>query len=69
MVAEPSKEVFSMLKQLWLTEDEQELIVKGLYDWRNALEPDCLLRPELEELILKVIDAPAKKSCFRRRFT
>ena len=52
-----------------MTEDEQELIVKGLYDWRNALEPDCLLRPELEELILKVIDAPAKKSFFRRRFT
>lgn len=58
-----------MLKQLWMTEDEQKLIVKGLYDWRNALEPDCLLRPELEELILKVIDAPAKKSFFRRRFT
>ena len=58
-----------MLKQLWMTEDEQELIVKGLYDWRNALEPDCLLRPELEELIMKVIDAPAKKSIFRRMFT
>ena len=58
-----------MLKQLWMTEDEQELIVNGLYDWRNALEPDCLLRPELEELILKVIDAPVKKSFFRRRFT
>ena len=58
-----------MLKQLWMTEDEQELIVTGLYDWRNALEPDCLLRPELEELILKVIDAPARKSIFRRRFT
>ena len=55
--------------EMWMTEDEQELIVKGLYDWRNALEPDCLLRPELEELILKVIDAPAKKSIFRRRFT
>ena len=58
-----------MLKLLLMTEDEQELIVKGLYDWRNALEPDCLLRPELEELILKVIDAPAKKSFFKRRFT
>lgn len=58
-----------MMKQLWMTEDEQELVFKGLYDWRNALEPDCLLRPELEELILKVIDAPAKKSFFRRRFT
>lgn len=58
-----------MLKQFWMTEDEQALIVKGLYDWRNALEPDCLLRPELEELILKVIDAPARKSLFRRRFT
>ena len=58
-----------MMKQLWMTEDEQELIVKGLYDWRNALESDCLLRPELEELILKVIDAPARKSFFRRRFT
>ena len=58
-----------MIKQLWMTEGEQELIVKGLYDWRNALEPDCLLRPELEELILKVIDAPAKKSFFRRRVT
>lgn len=58
-----------MLKQLWMTEDEQELIVKALYDWRNALEPDCLLRPELEELILKVIDAPTRKSFFRRRFT
>ena len=58
-----------MLKLLLMTEDEQELIVKGLYDWRNALEPDCLLRPELEELILKVIDAPARKSFFRRRFT
>ena len=58
-----------MIKQLWMTEGEQELIVKGLYDWRNALEPDCLLRPELEELILKVIDAPARKSFFRRRFT
>ena len=58
-----------MMKQLWKTEDEQELIVKGQYDWRSALEPDCLLRLELEELILKVIDAPARKSFFRRRFT
>lgn len=58
-----------MLKVLLMTKDEQEIIVRGLYDWRNTLEPDCLLRPELEELILKVIDAPERRLFFGRRFT
>lgn len=58
-----------MLKELLMTQDEQEIIVRGLYDWRNALEPDCLLRRELEELLLKIIDAPVRKSFWERWFT
>ena len=35
----------------------------------GRVDGGVFLMPELEELILKVIDAPAKKSFFRRRFT
>ena len=41
-----------------INDDERQLIVKALYDWRNELPTDSLLRPDLEQLILKIIDPP-----------
>ena len=41
-----------------INDDERQLIVKALYDWRNELPKDSLLRPDLEQLILKIIDTP-----------
>ena len=41
-----------------INDDERQLIVKALYDWRNELSRDSLLRPDLEQLILKIIDTP-----------
>ena len=41
-----------------INDDERHLIVKALYDWRNDLPKDSLLRPDLEQLILKIIDTP-----------
>ncbi len=41
-----------------IDDDERQLIVKALYDWRNELPINSLLRPDLEQLILKIIDTP-----------
>ena len=48
-----------------INDDERQLIVKALYDWRNELPADSLLRPDLEQLILKIIDTP--DASFRRK--
>ena len=47
-----------MRYKIKINDDERQLIVKALYDWRNELPGDCLLRPDLEQLILKIIDTP-----------
>lgn len=47
-----------MLYKIRLNDDERQLIVKALYDWRNELRTDSLLRLDLERLILKIIDTP-----------
>ena len=45
-----------MRYKIKINDDERHLIVKALYDWRNELPTDSLLRPDLEQLILKIID-------------
>ncbi len=52
-----------MRYKIKINDDERQLIVKALYDWRNELPGDSLLRPDLERLILKIIDTP-DCSCF-----
>ena len=47
-----------MQYKIKIDDDERQLIVKALYDWRNELPTDSLLRPDLEQLILKIIDTP-----------
>ena len=47
-----------MRYKIKISDDERQLIVKVLYDWRNELPRDSLLRPDLEMLILKIIDTP-----------
>ena len=47
-----------MRYKIKINDDERQLIVKALYDWRNELPTDSLLRPDLERLILKIIDTP-----------
>ena len=47
-----------MRYKIKINDDERQLIVKALYDWRNELSRDSLLRPDLEQLILKIIDTP-----------
>ena len=48
-----------MRYKIKINDDERQLIVKApLYDWRNELPTDSLLRPDLEQLILKIIDTP-----------
>ena len=47
-----------MRYKIKINDDERQLIVKALYDWRNDLPKDSLLRPDLEQLILKIIDTP-----------
>ena len=54
-----------MRYRIKINDDERQLIVKALYDWRNELPVDSLLRPDLEQLILKIIDTP-DASCWRR---
>ena len=41
-----------------LNDEERQIVVKALYIWRNDLPTDSLLRPDLERLILKIIDTP-----------
>lgn len=48
-------------KVLTLDEFEQRLMVSGLMDFRNALLKDDKPTEDINDLILKVIDAPTKK--------
>ena len=48
-------------KVLTLDESEQRLMVSGLMDFRNDLLKDEKPTEDINELILKVIDAPTKK--------
>ena len=48
-------------KVLTLDEFEQRLMVSGLMDFRNDLLKDDKPTEDLNDLILKVIDAPTKK--------
>lgn len=48
-------------KVLTLDEFEQRLMVSGLMDFRNDLLKDEKPTEDINELILKVIDAPTKK--------
>lgn len=57
-----------MEKVVRFCQDEQRIIVRGLYDMRNAMEKDNPRKRELELLILRVIDAPEAKPFWRRLF-
>ncbi len=57
-----------MEKVVRFSQDEQRIIVRGLYDMRNAMEKDNPRKRELELLILRVIDAPEVKPFWRRLF-
>ncbi len=49
------------VKVLTLDSDEQQLLVRSLYDLRSAqLQKDGPVEP-VEDLLLRVIDAPTKK--------
>lgn len=48
-------------KVLTLEEFEQRLMVSGLMDFRNDLLKDDKPTEDINDLILKVIDAPTKK--------
>lgn len=48
-------------KVLTLDEFERRLMVSGLMDFRNDLLKDEKPTEDINELILKVIDAPTKK--------
>lgn len=57
-----------MEKVVRFSQDEQRIIVRGLYDMRNAMDKDNPQKRELEMLILRVIDAPEVESFWRRLF-
>ena len=57
-----------MEKVIRFTRDEQRIIVRGLYDMRNAMDNDDPQKRELELLILRVIDAPKVEPFWRRWF-
>lgn len=57
-----------MGKVVRFSQDEQRIIVRGLYDMRNAMDKDNPQKRELEMLILRVIDAPEAESFWRRLF-
>lgn len=48
-------------KVLTLDEFEQRLMVSGLMDFRNDLLKDDKPTEDINDLLLKVIDAPTKK--------
>lgn len=48
-------------KVITLDDFEQRLMVSGLADFRNDLIRDAKPTEDVDELILKVIDAPTKK--------
>ena len=53
-------------KVITLDDFEQRLMVSGLMDFRNALLKEEKPTEDINDLILKVIDAPTKKE--KRRF-
>lgn len=57
--------MFERKKVLTFGRDEQEMMVKSLYDMRNAALEMDIPTAEVDDLILKVIDAPTRKE--RRR--
>ncbi len=48
-------------KVLVLSDNEQGLMVNGLMDFRNSLIQKDLPTEDINDLILRVIDAPVKK--------
>ena len=46
--------------------DEHSLIVNGLNEFRNSLITDFRPTEDVDELLLKVIDAPTKKQVKKR---
>ena len=57
--------MFERKKVLTFGQDEQEMMVRSLYDLRNSALERNIPTEEVEDLILKVIDAPTRKE--RRR--
>ena len=57
--------MFERKKVLTFGQDEQEMMVRRLYDMRNSALERNIPTEEVEDLILKVIDAPTRKE--RRR--
>lgn len=57
--------MFERKKVLTFGRDEQEMMVKSLYDMRNAALERNIPTREVDDLIIKVIDAPTRKE--RRR--
>lgn len=55
-----------MEKVVRFNKDEQRIIVRGLYDMRNAMEDSDPKKRDLELLILRVIDAPKVEPFWRR---
>ena len=57
--------MFERKKVLTFGQDEQEMMVRSLYDMRHSALDRNIPTEEAEDLILKVIDAPTRKE--RRR--
>ena len=57
--------MFERKKVLTFGQDAQEMMVRSLYDMRNSALERNIPTEEVEDLILKVIDAPTRKE--RRR--
>ena len=57
--------MFERKKVLTFGQDEQEMMVRSLYDMRNSALERNIPTEEVEDLILKDIDAPTRKE--RRR--
>ena len=55
-------------KALFLNSREQQLMVRGLNDLRNRQIQNNGPTEDVEELLLKVIDAPNRKERLRRRY-
>ncbi len=64
----PDKEVLMKTERVALSLDnfEQRLMVNGLMNFRNGLLSDARPTEDVEELILKVIDAPPEKKSRRK---
>ena len=57
--------MFERKKVLTFGQDEQEMMVRSLYDMRNSALERNIPTEEVEDLILKVIDAPTRKERLR----